>query len=690
MKEVTVIYNAFVWEWKPAKSCTTLDQIPISQFISYLKFLVIQDGFIINIQTADENISNLQNILDEIQSLKKSFIIRKVIDANRNLILPGLIDSHIHVGLTGESHYFVDLNDCYSIEDMQNKLKLHLLQYPHILWVQGVNWDQTKLGRYPTRIDLDVLEAVRPIFLWRACWHIGVANTAALVIANISLDGLAEPIVNGGVIDMFPNISDGPSGILRERAVELVTAVMNVKSFDQKRQFISDGLNLCVKSGLTSVQTNDEMSLNVYQMLQKENKLPLRVFLTPCYLDMYQPPENGGVLHLVPITLKSAIDDSHVLDEMSSRLIIDRIKIYTDGSLGAETAALLSNDDISNVEKSNNNVNISYTGLLLHKTEELEAMVRHVRDHDYRIEVHAIGDAAAEQIITIIEKIITVENYGNERPILTHCQVLNENLISRMAHGKGIIANVQPSFVPTDMRWVKNRLSDKKQQYSYVWKSLIKTGVMVAGGSDAPIESPNPFTGMFDAIYRSNRNRIDNNDITEEDVFLPNERLTFQEALWIYTLGGAYASKSEHLLGSIEENYAADLVIVDLNIISNPSMLYQYQPKVVMVGGDISHNNYDSSDSSKNINIKDATDSDFNILSTHRTVEIGANLTDTTEGFKELHDHVFLPGKNGPRPTAPDITYRTTRTSEWRRSTIHNDGLSCACLLRGIYCLDSI
>ena len=74
-----------------------------------------------------------------------------------------LSDSHIHVGLTGESQYFVDLNDCYSIEDMQNKLKLHLLQYPHILWVQGVNWDQTKLGRYPTRIDLDVLEAVRPV-----------------------------------------------------------------------------------------------------------------------------------------------------------------------------------------------------------------------------------------------------------------------------------------------------------------------------------------------------------------------------------------------------------------------------------------------------------------------------------------------------------------------------------------------
>ena len=117
----------------------------------------------------------------------------EVLDAGGSLVVPGLCDSHIHVLMTGESSYFLDLKDCRSITDMQNKLRLHLEKNPTISFVQGVNWDQGSLGRYPTRHDLDQVAQAVPVFLWRACWHIGVGNSEALSRAGIDTEPEPKP-----------------------------------------------------------------------------------------------------------------------------------------------------------------------------------------------------------------------------------------------------------------------------------------------------------------------------------------------------------------------------------------------------------------------------------------------------------------------------------------------------------------
>eukprot|EP00597_Dinobryon_sp_UTEXLB2267_P001830 CAMPEP_0170066592 /NCGR_PEP_ID=MMETSP0019_2-20121128/6234_1 /TAXON_ID=98059 /ORGANISM="Dinobryon sp., Strain UTEXLB2267" /LENGTH=251 /DNA_ID=CAMNT_0010273725 /DNA_START=386 /DNA_END=1138 /DNA_ORIENTATION=+ len=210
--------------------------------------------------------------------------------------------------------------------------------------------------------------------------------------------------VEGGVIDM-DEISGLTTGVLRERAVELMLPVMNKgRTLEEKRKFIIEGLNLCAAAGLTSVQTNDETSISVYKQLQQEELLPLRVFLTPNYDDITVLEENGGLLcnsssenviipPLRPLGFQQSTSSLTPLDMSSqdSRLIIERLKIYSDGSLGAETAAMRV---MKPLEEQGNQ-----KGVLIHSRSKLLTMIRNASAWNYRLEIHAIGDAAAEQVL---------------------------------------------------------------------------------------------------------------------------------------------------------------------------------------------------------------------------------------------------------------------------------------------------
>lgn len=321
---------------------------------------------------------------------------------------------------------------------------------------------------------LIILSFLYQVFLWRACWHIGVANTAALQLARVmkteqsascdsnlipatasssesDTEGLLLDSPPGGLIDMG---EDGlPTGILRERAVELIVAVMGKKSPAELQRFISEGLRLCSEMGLTSVQTNDASSLAVYKKLCEGNCLPIRVFLTPNYeeltfndqsapyaltssdLEPYRPaclPISTAKVSFcddkqtaaVTVTVSASVDYSMT----ESRLIVERVKIYADGSLGAETAALKKQEDSQKnatdgtdrghthvessvahgegteekngdrLSKSKTSRSANYTGILSHTASELTHMVSRARGVGHRVEVHAIGDAAAEQV----------------------------------------------------------------------------------------------------------------------------------------------------------------------------------------------------------------------------------------------------------------------------------------------------
>lgn len=440
--------------------------------------------------------------------------------------------------------------------------------------------------------------------MWRACWHIGVANTAALRLAGVDLSQHEFPM-HGGKIDAD---SRGPTGIVREQATAKVTATIATKHSDEnKRKFIQQGLRQCSWFGLTGVRTNDAEAVHIYKELQSENALPLRAFVTPVHTEL----ENAS---LVPMSahLHTTIAAANT---SNSKLQSSTLKIFADGSLGAETAAL----HVITDSETNNPTTQDFSGVLTHNSvEELAGKIIAARDRGFGIEIHAIGDAAANQVMSAF---MEAKVRPSERAMMTHCQVLNDDIMTNMEKWE-VIASVQPSFVPTDMLWAERRLKHQQLEYSYAWKTLLQRGVVVAGGSDSPIETSSPLVGLFDAIYREDR-------LTGE-VFRPSEKLTFAEALWTYTVGAAISMSAEASLGQIRPDFAADFVLLDAAILSDNRLLQTTSPRMVLVGGDVTYHNVDVING-PSIVVGAAPASAYSALLTEESLVEGP----------------FVPGKNG-------------------------------------------
>lgn len=255
-----------------------------------------------------------------------------------------------------------------------------------------------------------------------------MANKKALELAQFidSAGKRTEVTLDGGHVDI--NENGDATGIVRERAVEPIIAAFSAyKTAEQKLRFLKEGIQLCLQSGLTSVETNDEGCYEIYTQLLDDQSLPIRIFLTPNYSEVHEiaKKSNGTIpLDLDPVKFAE------------SRLAMERIKIFSDGSLGAETAAI-------KIDNSN------YKGMLIHSSDSLRTMITDSTKLGFRVEIHAIGDAAAEQVVNAFQAAANeLPPNSLKRPLLTHCQVLSPHSISKMKD-LNIIANVQPSFVPT-------------------------------------------------------------------------------------------------------------------------------------------------------------------------------------------------------------------------------------------------
>jgi predicted amidohydrolase YtcJ len=467
----------------------------------------------------------------------------KVINAKKRTVLPGFIDCHVHMTGFGWSLQGLDLRNANSIKELQQKLREYVKKNPDKTWISGGRWDQEKFAerRFPNRWDLDAAVSDKPVFITRVCGHAGVANSKALQLAKIT----KETTINGGKIDLDEATGE-PNGVLRENALELVWKAVPKPSIKELENACLMACRKAVEDGLTGVHwiVDSADEIRTIQKLCYSGKLPLRVYLgIPAEL------------------LDELVNVGLVTGFGNSMLKIGFIKIFADGSLGARTAAL----------KQPYSDNPKTTGIILCTQRKLNKLVLRAHKAGLQVGVHAIGDRAVESVLEAFSKALSKFPRENHRHRIEHCSVLNLKLIKKMK-GLGLIASVQPHFIVSDF-WVVDRVGKTRARWVYPFKTLMREGLVVASGSDCPVEPIGPLLGICAAVARKNP---------------PEESLTLEEALRTYTLNAAYVSFDEKERGTIEVGKSADLAVLSENLLDTPlEDIKKIRVDVTVVNGNV-------------------------------------------------------------------------------------------------------
>jgi len=430
----------------------------------------------------------------------------EVVDLGGKTVLPGFIDSHMHLNSLGQSLKMLNLKGTKSIEELKTKLKGYA-EKTSTSWILGFGWDQEELGRYPTRGDLDEVVDDKPVLLYRTCFHAAVLNTKAIEIVGLEKDEDADP----------------ETGIIRENALEKVREVINkTLTFDDYKHFIEEGAKFVLSQGVTTVGfvSVNEKSLRALLELDSEGRLPIRVFV-------YLNPSLLKELKGLGLTKKVG----------SNRVKIMGIKVLADGSLGARTAWL-----------SKPYADASTTGHPNISKEELEEIVREAHQLNLQMAVHAIGDKTTDMVLDVYEK------FRGERNRIEHASILREDQIKRMKE-LGVVASVQPRFVISDW-WAVKRVGKERAKWIYPFKSMLEQ-IVIGFGTDAPIEPANPWETIYAAVTRGKFENVETYHYTKD------ERLSLEESLHSYTYGSAYLMHAENELGSLEEGKFGDFIVVD-------------------------------------------------------------------------------------------------------------------------------
>jgi predicted amidohydrolase YtcJ len=456
----------------------------------------------------------------------------KLHDLNGAFAMPGFNDAHVHLGGAGQTKLNVDLTGSLSLKEMLLRIQTKSQQSPAGHWLTGGGWDHTLWANktLPTRQNLDHVTGNHPTLLERIDGHIAVANTAALKAANITGKSVAP---QGGGIDLDSN--GQPTGILRDTEMEAVEKLIPPSTASERRHGLELAINDALSHGLTSVQDNSEWDdFLVFEELEKENKLGLRI-------SEWLPFD-------ADLTTLQAHRAHH--DQNDPMLHTGMLKGFMDGSLGSRTAAMKAPyaDDPNN------------SGLARYDQPRLNAMAVERSKAGFQIGFHAIGDRAIAMALDAFAQ--AGPESRDHRNRIEHAQVVDPADIPRFA-SLGVIASMQPNHLLTDMNWAMDRLSNQRATSSYSWKAFLDAGVVVAFGTDYPVEPVTPLRGLYAAVTRANE--------AGTKTYFPEKSLTRTQALYAYTQGSAYAEFAEKHKGKLLPGYDADLILVDTNLLTTPA-----------------------------------------------------------------------------------------------------------------------
>jgi predicted amidohydrolase YtcJ len=444
----------------------------------------------------------------------------KIIHLNGKTVVPGFIDTHIHVADFAKLLKWVDLNDVKSIKELQSRLKEHAQKTPRGRWIIGRGWNHARLQekRLPSLSDLDSASPNNPVIMYHESALMCVVNSKALELAGVTKHTRAP---SGGTIDKDAETGE-VTGVLRDAATDLVWKVIPEPSADELLEATGLAFTKVMEAGVTSVHwiILSAIELSVIRKLLAQKKLPISVYL------------------IVPVNLLDSVLNSDLPSFSAGKLKVGGVMIFADGYLAARTAALLQpySDETS------------ISGELLCGQEKMNAAATKTLRAGLQLVIHAVGDKAVDAALTTIERVSSEAIGKGVSCRVEQAAVLNEGLIKRLKTQK-VIVSVQPCVVASEFSvWsATEHLGAERAKWLFPLNTLIKEGVKVVGGSDCPMEPLNPLLGIQAAVTRR---------------FFPEEQITIDEALRMYTVDAAYSSGEENIKGSVETGKLADLTVL--------------------------------------------------------------------------------------------------------------------------------
>ena len=459
----------------------------------------------------------------------------KVIDLDGKLVLPGFHDAHLHFWTGALLENQLKLIGLRSKDEVLEKIRKALKKLPAGEWLVGRGWDHElwEVKELPTLKELDKISPENPVYLKRVDGHAAWVNSKVLQILGYDQHTPDPP---GGRIERFSGTRE-PNGILIDTAYDPIDQMLPVPPFESRNRILKDAIGYANSLGITCITDNSDAV----------------IFENYAGIFSSEPPS---------IRVNFWIDGNQNLDSLKNWfgsfthderfLHAPLVKFYADGSMGSRSAFLLLPyaDDPGNY------------GLPQHPAEELFDQVRIAADKGWQIGIHAIGDAGNRLALDIFDKLQQQKPDLKQRFRIEHAQFVQPEDILRFAR-LGVVASMQPSHCISDMKWVENRLG-ADAQFTYSWRSMLNQGVVLAFGTDWPVEPLNPFLGIYAAITRQDTSGV------PPSGWYPQQRLNVTEAVQAYTSGSAYAVNLEGWLGRLLPGYAADLIILDRDIFTIP------------------------------------------------------------------------------------------------------------------------
>lgn len=480
----------------------------------------------------------------------------RVVDLAGRTVLPGLIDAHGHLTGLGSALRSVDLVGTRTYDEVIERVRQRAARSAAASWIRGRGWDQNDWGdtRFPTHDALSRAVPDHPVVLERIDGHALIANAKAMQLAGVT-STTRDP--EGGRI--LRDANGEPTGVFVDNAMVLIERKVPAATNAEVREGVRLAMRELNRFGLTGIGDAgaDCHTIRLYEEMARAGELTVR--------NQVMISAGGACMDsLLKVGPRDNVDGKRML-------AVRAIKAYADGALGSRGAKLL--EPYADEP--------AHRGLLVTPIADLERIATAALRVGFQLNVHAIGDGANRDALDVFERALRQVPRADHRFRIEHAQVIHSSDIPRFAE-LGVIPAMQAVHQTSDMYWAETRLGATRVLGAYAWRSLLNTGVIVAGGSDFPVESADPLLSFHAAVTRQDGNNW------PAGGWQPQERMTREEALHHLTVWPAYASFQEQHVGSIASGKLADIVVLNQDIMTIPAEdILRTKVELTIVGGRI-------------------------------------------------------------------------------------------------------